>query len=288
VGWTRRGMAGLLGLATGLLGVLVVAPSAQAATGARVFVIHGIQGQDLDIVVDDKTVASGAKPKAIVGPLKLAPGSHSVAVKKGSSDVATSTFSVKSGQSLDLVAHRQADASMAPIFTVFDNNIRAVGPGKLRLTVAHVAAAPPADIKVDGNVLFNNVANGESLTLVVPAKTYRVEVVPAASQGDAILGPVDLDTKKGTLTRVFAVGNVAQKSMDAVVHVLDVQVSGAARPSLVASGDGGQAAQSFTDDGSPAVPVLVAGLAGGLAVGLLALAGMGHVAHRAARRRLVR
>ena len=32
---------------------------------------------------------------------------------------------------------------------------------KAKLTVAHTAAVPPADIRVDGKVLFENVANGE-------------------------------------------------------------------------------------------------------------------------------
>ena len=118
---------------------------------------------------------------------------------------------------------------MEPILTVFKNNDKAVGPGKVRLVVAHVAAAPPADIKVDGKVLFDNVANGEALTLVVPAKTYNVAVVPAATDSDPILGPVDLKTKAGTLTRVFAIGSATENTMDAVVHVLDVSVSGAAR-----------------------------------------------------------
>ena len=45
----------------------------------------------------------------------------------------------------------------------------AVNAGKTRLAVAHVAAVPAADIRVDGNVLFSNVANGEGLTTVVPA-----------------------------------------------------------------------------------------------------------------------
>lgn len=287
VRWTSRGASGLLAVAVGGFGLALWAPSAAAASTAVVYVVHGIKGQNLDITVDDKTVASNAKPKDIVGPLKLAAGKHTVAVKKGTSTIADSSFSVKAGQNLDLVAHRQADAAMDPIFTLFRNNDRAVGPGKLRLVVAHVAAAPPADIKVDGDVLFNNVANGESLTLVVPAKTYNVAVVPAATDGDPILGPVDLKTKAGTLTRVFAIGSAAENSMDAVVHVLDVPVNGAARPSLVQTGSGGQAADSFTG-GSATIPVLAAGLAGGLAIGLLALAGLGHSARRGVRRRIVR
>lgn len=282
-----RVVSGLLASALAVAGLALAAAPASASVKAQVYVIHGIKGQNLNIVIDGSTVARSAKTKDIVGPLALSAGRHTVAVKDGAKTVADSSFSVKAGQSVDLVAHSQADASMGPIFTVFRNNLRPVPPGKLRLVVAHVAAAPPADIKVDGKVLFNNVANGEELPLVVPAKTYNVAVVPAATDGDPILGPVDLKTKAGTLTRVFAIGSATQNTMDAVVHVLKVSEDGAARPSLVRTGTGGQAAGVLTSS-SQTVPVLAAGLAGGLAIGLLALAMLGHLARRATRRRLVR
>jgi hypothetical protein len=288
VRFTSRVASGPLAAAIAVAGLALAAAPASAAGSAQVYVIHGIKGQNLDVTVDDDTVARSAKPKDIIGPLRLAAGRHTVAVKDGSKTVADSSFSVKAGQSVDVVAHRQADASMGPIFTVFRNNVRGVAPGKLRLVVAHVAAAPPADIKVNGKVLFNNVANGEELALVVPAKTYNVAVVPAATDGDPILGPVDLQTKAGTLTRVFAIGSATQNTMDAVVHVLKVSQNGAARPSLVQTGTGGQAADAFTGGASSTVPVLAAGRAGGLAVGVLALAMLGHLARRATRRRLVR
>jgi hypothetical protein len=147
---------------------------------------------------------------------------------------------------------------MEATVTAFRNDLAKVSPGKLRLTVAHVAAAPPADIKVNGDVLFSNVAAGEALTVVVPARTYTVEVVPAATAGDPILGPVKLKLKKGTLTRVFAIGSVADGSMDAIVHSLPVKVSGASAPRSVPTGDGGQAASQFTGVRSRLADVLMA------------------------------
>ncbi len=220
---------------------LIAAPAEAAQANGQIYVIQGISGKNLDVKVDGDTVLSGAKPKSIVGPLKLAPGSHKVAV----GDV-TSSIAVKAGQSADVVAHPATSAQDPAEITAFKNDLDSVGPGKVRLTVAHTAAAPPADIRVNGDVLFSNVANSEALTVVVPADTYQVEVVPAATSGDAILGPVDLKIKAGTLTRVFAIGDVSKGTMDAVVHSVPVKVSGAGAPGMVQTGDGGQAATEFT------------------------------------------
>jgi hypothetical protein len=243
----RRASAVLAGLALAAAGTsLLVAPAEAASSSGRIYIIQGISGQDLDVKVDGKTVMADAKPKSIIGPLKLDAGSHEVVVGDIKSDV-----SVKAGESADVVAHPATTAQDPPEITAFKNDVGSVGPGKVRLTVAHTAAAPPADIRVNGDVLFSNVANAEALTVVVPAATYKVEVVPAATEGDPILGPVDLTIKAGTLTRVFAIGDVSKGSMDAVVHVVPISVKGAGAPGSVQTGDGGQAANEFTSDRSP-------------------------------------
>jgi hypothetical protein len=135
---------------------------------------------------------------------------------------------------------------------------------------------------VDGDVLFRNVANAEALTVLVPAKTYTVDIVPAATTGEPILGPVDLPLKAGTLTRVFAIGSVASGDMDAVVHSLPVKVSGAKAPGVVRTGDGGQTAIGLVDDG-PQVPMTA--LVTALGAVALAAAGGGAAMRRNARLR---
>lgn len=255
-------LAGLAGLAG--------AVSADAATGspASVYVVNGILGSAADVLIDGAVVAPSAAAKAIVGPLQVAPGNHVVALRSSAgSTVATARFTAAAGTSLDLVAHRQADAAMAPLITVFTNDQSSVRPGKSRLVVSNVAVAPPADIRVDGKPLFRAVANGESLSLVVPAKTYSVDIVPTATSGPTILAPIQLEVRAGTLTRVFAVGDASAGTADAVVQVLSVPVRGARTPSTVQTGDGGQAADSFvTSSPLPTMAALVVGLGG---VGLL-------------------
>lgn len=261
----RLALIALLALLAGFSAV----PAVSAAGTGQVYVIHGLTGRTLDIFVDGKNVCPAAKPKTVVGPLKLAAGKHVVELRDGSTVAATANFTVSDGSSTDLVAHALADAAAAPQVTAFSNDLAPVARGKARLAVAHVAAAPPADIRVDGKVLFSNVANGEGLTLVVPAKTYSVDIVPTATAGAAILGPVSLKVASGTLTRVFAIGAVSTGTMDAVVHVLPVGRSGSGAPNRVSTGDGGQAATEFVAGASGLSWVALALLAGG---GLLALA----------------
>jgi len=224
---------------------MTVPAAAAPASGGQIYVIQGISGATLDVQVDGKVVLADAPAKRIVGPVAVGAGTHTVTVGSGSSAV-TSDVAVDAGESVDVVAHPGVTAGDKPEITAFANDLAAVAPGKLRLAVAHTAAAPPADITVDGDVLFSNVANAEALSVVVPGGSYSVAIVPSATKGDPILGPVDLAVKSGTLTRVFAIGDVSKGTMDAVVHQLAVKVSGAAAPSSVQTGDGGQAATQFT------------------------------------------
>ena len=65
--------------------------------------------------------------------------------------------------------------------------------GKALLVVSHVAAVPPADIRVNNQVLFANIANGESLKLVVPVATYKVSIVPNRRDQASLLRTGQLD-----------------------------------------------------------------------------------------------
>jgi hypothetical protein len=256
-----RSLPALLVAAIGLPVVLLTAPSAVAAGGkGEIYLINGRLGQDADFVVDGKTVGKDLKEKTIVGPVSLAAGKHKVSILDEGTVSASSTFTLRTGESFDVVGHPMADASKGDLVTAFRNNLKPVGPGKVRLMVAHTAAAPPADITVNGDVLFSNVGNTQAFTVTVPAKTYSVAVVPSATTGDAILGPVDLTLKAGTMTRVFAIGDVKKKTMDAVVHSLPVKVVGSGEPGAVNTGNGGQAATAFVPEGGRGRPMMLGAL----------------------------
>ena len=263
----RRRARRLIGIVVGpaLVGpLLLLGPpsSATAPDAGQVYVVQGVAGTTWDISVDGEEVASGVDGKEVVGPFDLAAGSHGLSATRGGTTV-EAEFDVDAGGSTDLVIHLPVDASEDPVVTSFANDLAPVADGNTRLSIAHTAAVGPADIKVDGDVLFADVASGEELTVAVPADTYRVAVVPAATDDPPVLGPVDLTLRAGPYTRVFAIGVAARGTMDAVVHELPVAVKGSdTAPGGIPGGTGGQHAAGA----GSAAPVLAA-------AGVLALVG---------------
>jgi hypothetical protein len=264
--WRRRTLAGLAVLLLGGAATVTGGTAAGASTSAgstvptgQVYVVHGLVGTPVDVDVDGRRVAGNAQPKTVLGPLTLSAGPHVVVLRAGARTVTSASFLVPGGRSIDVVASRAADAGQGARVVVFRNDLDPVGRGKTRLVVAHAAVAPPADVRLDGSVLFRDVASGESLSLLVPAKSYRVDAVPVAG-GGTVLDPVELSLKAGTLTRVFAVGDPAAGTADAVVQVLKVRVVGSGVPRSVPTGDGGQAADEVvgTPAGDPWIPLAAA------------------------------
>ena len=254
----RAALSALL-LATVAVTTPWVTPSAIAAGPRGTYVVQGVPGTTVAVTVDGKVVQSGVAPKQVIGPLDLAPGQHTVAFK--SPDwTSRGTVSV-AATSQDVVLHWPADAADQPEVTVFANDLKPVVATQGRLTVAHTAVVPPADIVANGKTLFTNIANGEFVTADVPADTYSVSVVPTGG-GHPLLGPVDLPVKAGALTRVFAIGAPRNGSMDAVVQVLPLSTTKAGAPTSVPTGSAG-----LVPTGSSRVP----GMA--VAAGLLALLG---------------
>lgn len=216
----------------------------QAASTAEIYLVQGLPGQSLDVSVDGSAVEQDVATASVVGPFDVEPGRRTVTLTDGGDVVLKRTISVAAGSSSDVVAHLPASASASPTATVFENDLSAVPRGKALLSVAHTAAVPPADIRVDGEVLFANVANGESLALVVPADTYSVDIVPTGKNGPALLGPLDLEVKAGGLDRVFAVGDPTKETMNVAVHSIRTGSSGSDQPKKVDTGSGGQAADA--------------------------------------------
>ena len=268
--WTKGALALLLAGAAAVLPAQGADAAHHRAATGKVFVIQGVPGASVDVSIDGKTVDTGAEAKAILGPMSLTDGKHTITFTSDQWTV-TSSFQVHA-RSADIVLHWPAEIGPKPETTVFKNDIRPVSAGKGRLTVAHTAVVPPADIRVDQKVLFSNIANGEFISAEVPAGTYSVDIVPTGQDTDPLLGPVDLPVKGGVLTRVFAIGQPTNGSMDAIVQVLPLRQTGSKAPNQVNAGSAGLVA-------IPSVPApkdstgSFAGLAGAVA-GIAALAGL--------------
>ncbi|WBQ04813.1 DUF4397 domain-containing protein [Kribbella sp. CA-293567] len=249
------------------LGALVAVPAQAAGTGV-LHVIQGLPGRTVDIAVDGRTVASGVKATEVVGPLTVAAGARRITAKEGGKVVLERQVTVAVDNNLDVVIHRPASPTAAPVITTYVNKLTAVPRDKGAVRVAHTAAVGPADIRVNGKVLFANVANGESLDVVVPADTYQVDIVPAGTTTPVVLGPLDLPVRAGYLTRVFAVGEPTSKTMNVAVATLKLPGAGSDKPGLVNTGTGGQAAElGLTGERQgPALPLVLLLLAGALAL----------------------
>jgi hypothetical protein len=232
-------------LLTAITATLVWPTAATAAPSGQVYLLQGLPGRHVDLFLNGAKVGSDVAPKTVVGPLALAVGSYQLRVAAvGGSTLLQRAITVGGSDSLDAVVHLDAEASPTPSLTVFTNDRSPINAGKTRLAIAHVAAVPAADIRVDGTVLFSNVANGEGLTTVVPAASYSVDVVPTGTDGPAVLGPATFKLSSGTLTRVFAIGQPSRHTMDAIVQVIAVTARSAGAPNSIDTGSGGAAAPS--------------------------------------------
>ncbi|WP_238164332.1 DUF4397 domain-containing protein [Kribbella pittospori] len=244
----------------------VLTAPADAAAGGNLYVVQGLPGKKLDISIDGKPVAGAVATAKLVGPFGVAAGKRMVTAKQGGKLVIQREVTVGSGASIDVVIHQPVSPTGAPLITTYANKLDAVPADKGGLRVAHDAAVGPADIRVNGKVAFANVANGESLEAVVPAATYKVDIVPAGATSPVVLGPMDLPIKAGYLTRVFAVGAPSQKTMTVAAGTIKLPSTGSGKPGLVNTGTGGQAAgldqaqSSAADESGLWVVALLVGL----------------------------
>lgn len=244
----RRGCGALVGLA--LISVLAfLSPTSVgaadtsgaslvlgAADTSDVFLVVGVPGARVDVLVDEKSIEKEVEAKSVVGPLELTSGQHTVTFR---SDAWSATADVEVDRpSLDVVVHRPADPAADPTVTVFGNEVQPISANKARVTIAHTAVVPPADVRVSGKVLFSNIANGEFVTAEVPAATYSVDIV-ATGGSDPVFGPVEVTLQAGALNRVFAIGDPEEGTMDAIVQVLPLSQTSSTTPDSVPTGSAG-------------------------------------------------
>ncbi len=213
--------------------------SSAAPADSQVFLVQGLPGEIVSVSVDGGTQRELAAGTVSDG-LSLASGEH-VLTFTGADPAWRMDVDVelRPGDSTDIVIHRPASPGGDPIVTTFHNPQAPVTSDRGRLQVAHTATVPPADILVDGDVVFANVANGEFARAEVPAGAHDVSIVPTGQTGPALLGPLDLQVEPATLTRVYAIGQPEGNSMDVVVATLPLSTNGSQAPDIVNTGSAG-------------------------------------------------
>lgn len=236
----RRAFLALLATGSTALAATAVAPSFAADDGELYFV-QGLPGVQVDVAIEGRSVAKDVKTAALVGPFKVSGGSRTVTIRSEGKTLLQRKVSVKAKSSSDVVVHLPAKGDGDATLTAYPNGQWNVPKDKAALTVSHTAAVPAADVRVNNKVLFEDISNGESLSLVVPVATYKVGIVPTGKEQPYYFGPVDLTVKGGALNRVYAIGDPSKKTMNVAVHVLSAGVMGSGKPSKVNTGTGGQA-----------------------------------------------
>lgn len=231
------GTTRLLGcLAALALTVAGIAPAAHAAprTG-RVVVVQAMPGTAVDVRIDGRRVATDAKVGKVLGPFDLAAGSHEVRFTDGDVEV-SSSVEVSPGSSSDVVLHQPAAPDGDPVVHLYPAPMEPISAVKARILVAHTATVAPADVHVDGKVVFTNIANGEFAQADVPGGRHVVELLPTGRTDQPILGPLELTLEPCTLAMVYAVGNPSDGSMDVIVRTETLASDGTVVPDTIETG----------------------------------------------------
>ncbi|SDM74262.1 protein of unknown function [Cryobacterium flavum] len=239
--------AGLLVALAGLAPAQAAVPAASASPGtASVSVLHAIPGLTLDISVDGRVVVDDFMPGTLLGPLKIAAGTHTVDISAsnplevgvGANGVplpaiaisGSTTVTVTANRSFTAVAHL-SDAGL-PTATLFNDDTTPLAPGQGRLTVRHVAAAPAVDVLANGAVAVAGLTNPSQAVLDLPVGSISA-VVAAAGTTAPLLGPADVTIAPRTNTIVYAWGSLADSNLALFVQTVRTRAAAPASVSVL-------------------------------------------------------
>jgi hypothetical protein len=236
----RRGLA-LLGAGVLAMATLTTEP-AQAATGAKLSVLHGVPNLTVDVYVDGELTLDNFRPGQLAGPLDLDAGTYEVAITasdaEDDSDPAIGPVEVtlEDGENYTAVAHLNSDGD--PTATLFTNDLSSLDAGMGRLTVRHTAAAPAVDVLTGGDAVIEDLSNPDEKSLDLDAGTVSASVA-AAGTSDPVIGPADVTVSDGVLTVVYAWGSLDDDNLKLAVQTINADGSS---PHGVGAGEAGYAA----------------------------------------------
>lgn len=245
---------------------LAATPAGAAPTAeddkAMVSVFHGVPGMTVDVYANGDELLPDFEPGTLAEPQALDAGTYEIQVFEAGADpegdaAIEKEVEVPAGANATVAAHLNADGE--PQLTAFVNDVSDVPAGESRLTVRHVAAAPPVDVRAGGTPVFEGLENSGEETVEVDAGTVEADVTLAGTE-DVAIGPADLDLKEGTSNVVYAWGSAEDDNLELKVQTFSGMHSS---PDAVHAGGNGAAAGVNSSDTWMA----------GSAAGVLALAG---------------
>ena len=227
-----------------LVGAVTLSPAAQAAPAgtARLMVVQALPGQVVDVALDGTSVGKNSETGSVLGPFDVPAGQHDLAFTDASGEVVLATdVNLGVGTSQDLVVHLPAEVDGDPVATTYETPTEPINGDKARVLIAHTATVAPADVRVDGTVVFRNIANGEFAVADVAAGDHVAELLPAGLTTRPILGPIDVTLAARTATMVYAVGDPKQESMAVIAHSISLGGTATKAPSSIDAGSAGLA-----------------------------------------------
>lgn len=204
-----------------------------AAAAAHVTVVHGVLGLTVDVYVNGALTLEDFAPRTIAGPLALPAGSYDIVIVAANGDPASpaiqDTATLSGGTDVSLVAHLAADG--APTLTAFANDVRPAGLLQGRIAVRHAAAAPrvdvPVSLRLGGWLLpvltLRGISNGEQRALALWPLPLSVRITPAGQSRTTVLGPANLRATVGALTAVYAIGSLADGTLELLVQQIPLR-----------------------------------------------------------------
>jgi hypothetical protein len=215
--------------------------TASASLSGSLTLVQAVPGRTVDIRIDGRPVRRAADVGAVVGPVRLSAGRHRITFVGTRGGRVSASVRVLAGTARDVVLHRPAAVAGKPVVSSFRTPTGRLAPGRSRLLVAPTASIVPADVRVDGRVVFANIANGEAASTLVKPGVHRVTLVPTGLEGPALLGPVVVALAQGTVTIVYAVDDLRARRGDAIVHTVALRPGGGLAPGSVRPGSVGLA-----------------------------------------------
>ncbi|WP_435335319.1 DUF4397 domain-containing protein [Haloarchaeobius sp. TZWWS8] len=171
----------------------------------------------VDVLVDGAAVVQDVKFGDVGDYLELAAGSHEIAIcpsGKHDQPVLEKSLALEPDHEYSVLAIGElADLST---LVLNDDNTEKSNAGRLRFVHA-CPDAPAVDVAFDGARLFANQPFGKSSAYAsIDAGSYEVQVMPAG-QTEPVLTIPGVSIENGRTYTAFAIGKLADDSLDAVV-----------------------------------------------------------------------
>ncbi|MEV5427984.1 DUF4397 domain-containing protein [Streptomyces sp. NPDC052701] len=198
-------------------------PPAADSDTATVSVLHAVPGLTVDVYADGRELVPDFKPGDLTDPRQLDAGSYDIQVFEDGEGpdgepAVQKKVEVPAGADATVVAH--LDENGTPTLDAYVNDLSKPAAGKARLTVRHVAAAPPVDVRAGGTPVFKDLTNPDEAKGEVTAGTVRADVVLAGTDTVAV-GPADLNLAEGTHTVVYAWGSAQDENLALKTQTFD-------------------------------------------------------------------